>query len=95
MACKMLRIDPGDSSPVLDYRIENGHVESRAAGAGEAEEQWRELTPEQLCSHVMADTVLAHWLRRRMGIFPLIRACTPEYSSTNSYVPDRERRRAA
>src|SRR5215469_8060316 len=79
IACNKLRIDPNDGSPVLAYRIEDGRVERRTmempALAGAATEaQWQQLTTEQLASHVMANTVVAHWLYRRLGIFLLLRA---------------------
>jgi hypothetical protein len=77
-----LRVDPDDGSPVLDYRIEDGCVESRALetapeGSTTTEERWQRLTPEQLSYHVMADTVVAQWLGRRMGVHRVIQACTP------------------
>ena len=81
LAFNRLRIDRGDGSPVADYRIEDGCVEGRtletATECGPATDQrWQRLTPEELSSHVMADTVVAQWLRRRMGVHSLIRACT-------------------
>jgi hypothetical protein len=80
LACNRLRIDPCDGSPVVDYRIENGCVESRtmetAEGGTTSEKRWQRLTPEQLSSHVTAHTVVAQWLGRRMGVHTLIRACT-------------------
>jgi len=99
-ACSRLRIDPGDGSPVVDYRIENGCVESRILGmAAESstatEKQWQWLTLEQLSFHVMADTVVAHWLHRRMGVHRLIRACTQHSSSANNGVQECSDRIAA
>jgi len=86
LACNRLRIDPCDGSPVVDYRIENGCVEScsveTAAESGTTiEKQWQRLTPEQLTSHVMANAVVARWLGKRMGVHALIRACS---SSANN-----------
>ena len=85
LLCNHLRIDPGHGSPVVDYRIENGHVESRtlesvAERNAAVEKAWQPLTPEQLSSHVMRDTIVARWLSRRMGILPLIRACHQDCS---------------
>jgi len=51
---------------ILDFNLEcdlEGHP------------QWQRLTREQLISHVMGNTAVARWLRRRMGLHPLIRAC--------------------
>lgn len=97
LACKRLRIDRCEGSPVVDYRIESGCVESRTLemateGGTTTEERWQRLTPEQLSSHVMADTVVAQWLRRRMGVHRLIRACN---SSANNEVQEGSERIAA
>jgi hypothetical protein len=78
LACNRLRIDPGNGFPVIDYRIENGRVESRTLPSEvdtRIEMGWQRLTPEQISSHVMADTVVAYWLRRKMGTHRLLRAC--------------------
>lgn len=77
-ACNKLRIDAGDGSPVVDYRIEDDHVETRTVypspeGGADARE-WQPLTREQLQYHITADTVVARWLNRRMETFPLLRA---------------------
>lgn len=93
LACNRLFIDPCDGSPVVDYRIENDCVESRTLEAAErgttTEKRWQRLTPEQLSSHVMADTVVAQWLRRRMGVHRLVRACVS--SANNGGQGDSER----
>ena len=78
-----LRIDLNDGCHAVDYRIQNGNVESRTLETGcetndESEDQWRRLTADQLSSHVMADTAVARWLRGRMGTRRLIRACNQE-----------------
>lgn len=73
--CNRLRVDAGDGSPVVDYRIENGRVECRV---GDRTEGWRPLSPQQLSLQVKSRTILAHWLSRRMGVFPLVRACSEE-----------------
>jgi hypothetical protein len=94
-ACRLL-IDPSDGSPTVDYRIEDGCVESRTLERGEngtiTEKGWQRLTPAELSSHVMADTVVARWLRRRMGVHRLIRACT---STTNKGAQEHSERIAA
>ena len=93
LAFNRLRIDRCDGSRVAEYRIDNGCVESRTLETlGECgtttDKHWKRLTPEQLTSHVLAGTVVAQWLRTRMGIHSLIRACS---SSANNDVDDSER----
>jgi hypothetical protein len=93
LAFNRLRIDLGKGSPAVDYRIDNGFVESRTLETDgpkrstlAIEKQWQRLTPEQLTSRLMADKVLLLWLRRRMGVYRLIRACNQESSSPNDPV---------
>jgi len=86
LACKRLRIDL-DGSLAVDYRIENGRVEQRTVGVaaeGIEEKEWQPLTSEQVSSHVLAGTVVARWLRRRIGVFRLMRVCS-QSSSLSSY----------
>jgi len=83
LVCNTLRVDPGDGSPVADYRIENGWVETRTPG----EESWQRLTPRQLTVHVMSHTVVAYWLRCKMGVHPLIRACNQDHDEPSCLGP--------
>lgn len=91
LAFKRLRIDSGNGSPAMDYRIKKGFVESRTVETDAAKgstppigKQWQRLTPEPLTSRVMADTVVLHWLRHRMGVYRLLRACNQGSSSHNN-----------
>ena len=96
LAFNRLRVDPGDGSPVQDYRIENGHVEMRLVDfnmkyAHQGEGRWRRLSREQLSWHVVGDTAVARWLQRRMGLHSLIRvcaqtSCSEDESSSDSLV---------
>ena len=94
LAFNRLRIDPGNGSPAVDYRIENGSVESRtlesdtARGGILAVEQWQRLTPEQLTSRLKTDMLLSRWLRHRMGVHRLIRACNQDSSSPDNPTPE-------
>jgi hypothetical protein len=95
LAFNRLRVDPGDGSATMDYRIEDGCVESRVVEMNnletttnddesmEIDNSWKRLSPEELSSHVQANTVVARWLSRRMGIFPLVRACYGEPTSVS------------
>jgi hypothetical protein len=91
-ACNRLRIDPGNGSPAVDYRIESDFVESRTL---EPNKQWQRLTPEQLTSRVMADKVVAQWLRHRMGLHRLVRACQQDDSSPHHPALENSQRTAA
>jgi hypothetical protein len=77
--CNILRIDPTDGSSVIEYRIDGEHVESRLVRPDE-ENEWKRLTAQQLTSHVLGNTPLAYWLRRKMGVHKLIRACSKDSS---------------
>lgn len=102
LAFNRLRIDSGDGSPPVDYRIKDGFVESRTVETDAAkrstpaiEKQWQRLTPEQLTSRVMADTVVLRWLRYRMGVYRLIRACNQGSSSPDNPPLESSNRTAA
>ena len=100
LACNRLCIDPSDGSPAVDYRIEDGRVESRgrelaAERIGTIERTWQPVTAEQLRSHVMAGTVVARWLRRRMGIHQLVRACNQDSPLANDAARELWEQRAA
>jgi len=88
MGFTRLLINRNDGSPVVEYRIENGCVERRilepvANGSCAIEGQWQRFTPEQLASHLKANTILAHWVSRRFGVHSLIRACSQHSSSVH------------
>jgi len=93
LACNKLCIDPCDGSPVLDFRIENGCVESRTRI--DTTQRWQQLTPKQLTSHVMSNTVVAQWLLGRMGVHRLVRACNSACNSEDASngVEERSERR--
>ena len=87
MTCNRLRIDPNDGSSVVEYRVENDGVERRTLDKSSGcmiEGEWQQLTRDQLASHVMANTVVAHWLSKRLGLHALLRACTRPHSSSLS-----------
>jgi len=69
---KRLRLERDDGSSVKEYRIENGIVEARTLDPnGQPDPRmgsdWQQLTPDQLAVHVECNTVVAQWLRRRLG----------------------------
>jgi hypothetical protein len=96
LECNKLRVDPGNGCPALEYRVEGGSVEYRVV-AGGTEELWRPLSSEQLSSHVMEGTVVAHWLRRRIGVYRLMQACNQDTSFDTSFndLPQRTGLKAA
>lgn len=61
MTSNTLRIDRGNGSRIIDYRIQGTHVESRTVySTGVAGETgWQRVTADQLSSHVMSHTIVA------------------------------------
>src|SRR3954465_12521984 len=56
------------------HGIPRGRSSQATQGSLAAGKQWQRLTPKQLTSHIiMSNTVVARWLRRRMGVYRLIR----------------------
>lgn len=94
LECTKLRVDPGNGSLALEYRVEGGSVECRVLGSG-VEELWLPLSSEQISSHVMEGTVVAHWLRRRIGVHRLMQACNQDTSFSFNELPQRTGLKAA
>ena len=95
-----LRVEASDGSHGMEYRIEDGRVESRnldlTPQRGEsADIGWLRLTSEQLAAHVRKGTVLAKWLSRRMGIEALLLACFRTSSGTIGITRNRPHTREA
>src|ERR1700738_3796434 len=89
LACNTLRIDRDDGSAVADYRIEDDRVESRSLytatdGNPDTEKLWQRLTPSN--SALTLCVIPSRWLRRRMGVHPLIRACSQHFTSANEFL---------
>jgi len=62
-----------------EYRVNQGRVEARALDCvSELENPWRQLSPEQLSSHVRRNTAVATWLEQILGWRRLLRACVGE-----------------
>ncbi|HLB88178.1 MAG TPA: hypothetical protein VJK29_11040 [Terriglobales bacterium] len=92
---KRLRLERGDGSSVKEYRIENGIVEARTLDPnGQPDPQtgsdWQQLTPDQLAVHVERNTVVAQWLRRRLGWERLLCACITQEPTMQDVVEDQE-----
>jgi hypothetical protein len=76
---KRLRLEAGDGSPITEYSIEDGTVAVRTVdlsrGSDNDQSGWQQLTPEQLRFHIERHTVVAEWLKRRMGWRRLLHEC--------------------
>lgn len=83
-----LRLEAADGSGVEEYRVHDGEIEvrqarceSRKTGRGSLEsayreDEWRRLSASEIASHVDQNTVVAQWLRQRIGWRHLLLACT-------------------
>ena len=72
----MQLLESVNHSPVKEYRIHDGKIEARILDARSAQEgDWTEVSSEQLSSHVLCNTAVAHWLERNLGWRRLLRAC--------------------
>ena len=89
-----LRLEAQDGSQIEEYRIDGGRVEVRNlcfCGLDDSSDSnWHRVTQQQLRIHVERDTVVAQWLKRRLGWRPLLQACVnPEtyvWKTTEAYV---------
>jgi hypothetical protein len=83
-----LRLEAADGSECEEYRIQDGDIEVRtvrrsgeygASPRGQFDDDdWQRLTTRQLANHVQRNTVVAQWLRHRIGWRRLILACTDQ-----------------
>jgi uncharacterized Rossmann fold enzyme len=80
-----LRIETADGSCQEEYRIHGRDIEVRSCSQPmefdvpdqyQSDDEWHRMTAEQLSAHVQANTVLAQWLRHRIGWRRLVVACT-------------------
>ena len=81
--CNTLRIDMPDGSSVVEYRIRHDSVETRTLPAEHGDgtgNEWQRLTPEQIDYHITRSTIVAYWLRRRIGVRRLIQTCSDAMS---------------
>ena len=73
-----LRLEAADRSCVEEYRIREGAIEVRKlqrSAENQSDDTWQQLTHTQLAEHVKDETVVAKWLRHRIGWQRLLRAC--------------------
>ena len=77
-----LRLEAEDRSAIQEYRVDDGRVEVRSlhprSGYDPPESSWYRLTPQQLRTHVERNTVVAQWLKRRLGWRRLLQACVSQ-----------------
>ena len=73
-----LRLEAVDGSGFEEYRIYEGAIEVRKLRAYEdpGEDSWERVSHGQLAAHVKDDTVVAQWLKKRIGWQRLLLACT-------------------
>ncbi len=94
-----LRLEAADDSGVEEYRVYEDSVEVRRLRCGEEQDdlelareqvsdEWRRLSHEDLTAHVKKNTVVAQWLKHRLGWRRLLRACTDPQTLQEFGIPD-------
>lgn len=80
-----LRLEATDGSSGEEYRISGGDIEVRRVRPLRADErqkqseyEWQPLTSDQLSQHVRENTVVAQWLKHRIGWRRLLLKCTDQ-----------------
>jgi hypothetical protein len=74
-----LRLEAANGAEGKEYRICDGQIEVRGLECSSKDDWcWHRVTPEELTAHVNAGTVVAEWLKRRLGWRRLLRACMAE-----------------
>ncbi len=94
-----LRLEASDGSGVEEYRIYEDSVEVRKLRGGaenddvelaaeHISDEWQRLSHEDLTAHVKKHTVVAQWLKHRLGWRRLLRACTDPQTLQEFGIPD-------
>ena|SRR5262249_38368174 len=76
-----LRLEAPDGSGGEEYRIRDDEIESRtvtSAGYFQSDDDWQPLSSGELAHHVQRNTVVAQWLRHRIGWRRLLLKCTDQ-----------------
>jgi len=74
-----LRLEATDGVEGKEDRIYDGQIEVRELQCSTDDDWcWHRVPPDELTAHVNAGTVLAEWLKRRLGWRRLLRACMAE-----------------
>jgi len=94
-----LRLEAANGSGIEEYRIQDGDIEvrrvQRAVERGLSDNDWQPLTPRQLAAHVQDNTVVAQWLRHRIGWRRLLLACSDQQTLQNFGIESNVRDRFA
>ncbi len=86
-----LRLEAVDGSASEEYRIRDGDIEVRSIEPAEAARNgvvWHRITSKQLSNHVERNTIVAQWLRHRIGWRRLILKCADQEALESFGVAD-------
>jgi len=94
-----LRLEAANGSGVDEYRIYEDGVEVRKLCGGVEKgdlelageclsDEWQRLSPRDLTDHVRNNTVVAQWLKHRLGWRRLLRACADPQTLQELGIPD-------
>jgi len=94
-----LRLEATNGSGVEEYRIYEDAVEVRRLCCGKEtgdlelavahlSDEWQRLSPGDLTDHVKKNTVVAQWLKHRLGWRRLVRACADPQTLQEFGIPD-------
>ena len=64
--------------PRKKYRVSDGEIQVRQLKSGKDSGDWRTLSPAELTTQVEKKTILAQWLRQRLGWRVLLRSCVAD-----------------
>jgi hypothetical protein len=90
-----LRLEAADGRVAQEYRIRDGQIEVRQLSGPADDHDWCSLSAQDLSSHVMRNTVVAQWLKHRLGWRRLLQACVAQDSFWHSAGDQNQIRRAS
>lgn len=72
-----LRLEAHDGSGE-EYRIRDNEIEVRAVDSDLPDDDWQPLSSHELAEHVQHNSIVAQWLKHRIGWRRLLLKCTDQ-----------------
>ena len=83
-----LRLEANNGSGGREYRIREGEIEFRPVNPSTYDDNWHPLSPDELSDHVQHNTIVAQWLKHRIGWRRLLLKCADQDTLEMYRVPE-------
>jgi len=73
-----LRLEAPDGSGGEEYRIRDNEIQVRSVNSDLPDHDWQPLSSHELAEHVQNNSIVAQWLKHRIGWRRLLLKCTDQ-----------------